>query len=55
MARGKPGDLAFLAQLIESGAVRPVIDRRYVLDRIADAHRYTETGHKKGNVVIIVE
>ncbi|MFD0687802.1 NAD(P)-dependent alcohol dehydrogenase [Actinomadura fibrosa] len=41
-----------LADLIESGRFRPVIDRRYPLDRIADAHRYVETGQKIGNVVI---
>jgi NADPH:quinone reductase-like Zn-dependent oxidoreductase len=43
-----------LRDLIESGDFTPVIDRRYPLDRIADAHRYVETGQKIGNVVITV-
>jgi NADPH2:quinone reductase len=37
---------------VESGAVRAVIDRVYPLERIAEAHRYVETDHKRGNVVI---
>ena len=42
-------------EMIESGAFRPVIDRRYPLDRIVEAYRYVETGQKIGNVVISVE
>jgi NADPH:quinone reductase-like Zn-dependent oxidoreductase len=41
--------------LLESGAFRPVIDRRYRLDQIVEAYRYVETGQKIGNVVISVE
>jgi NADPH:quinone reductase-like Zn-dependent oxidoreductase len=40
--------------MLGSGAFRPVIDRRYPLDRIVDAYRYVETGRKVGNVVIVV-
>jgi NADPH:quinone reductase-like Zn-dependent oxidoreductase len=43
-----------LGGLIESGDFRPVIDRRYPLDRIVDAYRYVETGQKTGNVVVTV-
>jgi NADPH:quinone reductase-like Zn-dependent oxidoreductase len=47
--------VGYFKQLIESGAFRPVIDRRYPLDQIVDAYRYVETGRKTGNVVISVE
>ena len=55
MARPAAGDQSFLKGLIETGKLGTVIDRRYSLDEIADAHRHAEAGHKKGHVVILLE
>jgi NADPH:quinone reductase-like Zn-dependent oxidoreductase len=45
----------YFKELLESGAFRPLIDRRYRLEEIVEAYRYVETGQKIGNVVISVE
>lgn len=47
-------DLRFLADLVQTGHFKPVIDRRYSFDQMAEAHAYVDTGRKKGNVVITV-
>jgi NADPH:quinone reductase-like Zn-dependent oxidoreductase len=53
MARAQAGDQTFLKGLIEAGKLRTVIDKRYSLDEIAEAHRHAEAGHKKGHVVVL--
>lgn len=47
-------DIIFLKELIESGKFKPVIDRTYPLEKIAEAHAYAETGRKKGNIIITI-
>jgi NADPH:quinone reductase-like Zn-dependent oxidoreductase len=48
------GDLVFLRELIDAGRLRTVLGRRHTLDEIVDAHRYADSGHKIGNVAVLI-
>ncbi len=54
MSVQKTDALRLLKDLVEVGAVRPVVDRCFALEQIVDAHRYVDRGHKRGNVVVNV-
>ncbi len=51
-AAERPEDVRFLAELAAAGKFRPVIDRRYRFEQIAEAHRHVDTGRKRGSVVV---
>ena len=47
-------DMVYLKELVEAGQINTVIDRGYPLEQLADAHRYVDTGQKRGNVVVTI-
>ncbi len=55
MAELKKSDLAILGDMMQSGKLKPVIDRTYKLSELPEAIRYLEEGHARGKVVITVE
>jgi NADPH:quinone reductase-like Zn-dependent oxidoreductase len=55
IAKTSRGDLEMIINLAKSGDFKPVIDRSYPLEKMVEAHRYVEKGHKKGNVAVTVE
>jgi NADPH:quinone reductase-like Zn-dependent oxidoreductase len=55
LGRDDPRMASYFREVLESGAFRPLIDRRYRLDEIVEAYRYVETGQKVGNVVVSLE
>lgn len=55
IAKVQTEDLLFLKKLMEEGRIKSVIDRCYSLEQIPEAHKYVETGHKVGNVVVVLK
>jgi NADPH:quinone reductase-like Zn-dependent oxidoreductase len=54
LQRANQNDLVFLKELLETGKVKPVIDRQYKLSELREAFGYFEQGHAQGKVVITI-
>jgi NADPH:quinone reductase-like Zn-dependent oxidoreductase len=54
-AKERVEDVELLGELAASGRIRPVIERRFAFEELAEAHRHVDRGRKKGNVVVTVE
>jgi NADPH:quinone reductase-like Zn-dependent oxidoreductase len=54
VSSGTNDDLAYLGGLIDTGELRPVVDRCFPLEQMSEAHRYAESGQKKGNIVVSI-
>ena len=54
-AKSNQKDLEFIVKLVEDDKIKPIIDRRYSLDKVADCMKYLGEGHARGKVVINVE
>ncbi|MCP4762049.1 MAG: zinc-binding dehydrogenase, partial [archaeon] len=53
-SKQRTADLETLKELIEDGMIKTVLDKRYPLEKIVEAHEYVESGEKKGNVIITI-